>query len=206
MTTEASFPPAHPAQRAASAWLLIPILTGALVALALGTYGHVHDPEGKRIFALVFTGTLNMKVWFATFAMSLAVVQVLTALRFFNVIRWPSPQPRWTVPVHRWSGVLAVAFTIPVAYHCLWSLGFGEETPRRLAHSLAGCAFYGMFVTKMFILRSERPWPPFSSNPSPGFWPGWVLGLVGGAVFTALAVVWYSSSLWVFRAVGFPQF
>ncbi|MEX2229149.1 MAG: DUF6529 family protein [Dehalococcoidia bacterium] len=206
MAIAATRPPVHPLRRDVSAWLLIPVLAGALVAIALGTYGQVHDPAGKLIFRLFFTTTLNMKVWFGTFAVMLAVVQVLTSLRFFDVIRWPAPQPRWTVPVHRWSGILAFAVTLPVAYHCLWSLGFGDETPRRLAHSLAGCAFYGALVTKLFILRSERPWPPFSSNPSPGFWPGWVLGLAGGAVFTALVVVWYSSSLWFFRTIGFPQF
>ena len=193
---------AHPNQRPASMWLLIPLLAGALVALSLGVYGQVHAPAGKLIFHLFFSSTLHLKVWFGTFAVILALVQLFTSLRFFEVIRWPAQQPGWIVPLHRWSGVLAFAFTVPVAYHCLWSLGFGEETPRRLAHSLAGCLFYGALVTKLFILRSERPWPPGASKPSPGYWPGWVLGLAGGAVFATLIAVWYTSSLWFFRTVG----
>ena len=65
------------------------------------------------------------------------------------------PAPRRTATVHRWSGTVAFLFTLPVAYHCLWSLGFAETGTRQIAHSIFGCAFYGAFATKMLVLRID---------------------------------------------------
>ena len=50
---------------------------------------------------------------------------------------------------------MAFLFTLPVAYHCLWSLGFAETGARQIAHSIFGCAFYGAFATKMLVLRID---------------------------------------------------
>ena len=57
--------------------------------------------------------------------------------------------PRWVAVAHRWSGSLAFAVSIPVALHCVWSLGFVTTTPRVLVHSIAGSAFYGAYAAKM---------------------------------------------------------
>ena len=54
-----------------------------------------------------------------------------------------------------------------------------------LAHSVLGCAFYGAFVTKMLVLRSNRV-------------PRWALPLIGGLLFAVLAGVRLTSSLWFF--------
>ena len=35
--------------------------------------------------------------------------------------------------------------------------------------------------------------------------PGWALPVLGGATFTALVVLWSTSSLWFFQNVGFPE-
>ena len=71
-------------------------------------------------------------------------------------------------------------FTLPVAYHCLWSLGFQDASTRVLLHSLFGCAVYGAFAAKVLIVRS------------PGT-PGWALPLAGATMFTTLVVVWLTS-------------
>jgi len=95
--------------------------------------------------------------------------------------------------VHRLTGTLAFLLTIPVAYHCLWALGFQDTTDRALAHSIAGCFFFGAFTTKVLVVQVRGL-------------PGWSLPLVGGALFVGLSVVWLTSALWFFREFGFPSF
>ncbi len=197
---------AHPTgtERRSSVWIIAAFLAGAALSLTLGLYGRIHDPSGERIFSLMFSGTLTMKVWLATGATALALVQLATSLRFFEVMHWPRVAPAWLVPVHRWSGIIAILLTLPVAYHCLWALGFSDATPRRLIHSIAGCLFYGAFLAKMLLLRTERPWPFVASSAAPpAFWPGWVFAIAGGLTFSALVVLWYTSSLWFLTTVGF---
>jgi hypothetical protein len=84
-----------------------------------------------------------------------------------------------------------VLVSLPVAFHCLWSLGYQDYENRVLIHSIAGCVFYGAFVSKMLTLHSRRL-------------PNWALPLFGGLVFTAIIVVWLTSALWYFRTFGLP--
>lgn len=172
---------------------LIAGVAGALVALSLGIYGKVHDPTGQALFTLFFSATLNLKAWFATVAICFAGFQLYSALRMFGKISKGKPLPRWLPTAHRISGFGAIAFSLPVAYHCLWSLGFQQLELRQVIHSLAGCFFYGVFVTKVVVLRSGRM-------------PKWALPIAGGALFTALIVVWLTSALWFFSSFGFPSF
>ena len=41
----------------------------------------------------------------------------------------------------------------PIAYHCIFLLGFQETSTRTLAHSFLGCFFYGAFAAKVTIVR-----------------------------------------------------
>lgn len=79
--------------------------------------------------------------------------------------------------------------TVPVAVHCLYALGYQDGSPRVLAHSLAGCAVYGAFVAKMLVLGR------------PGM-PRWAVPVLGALLFTALAALWLTSSLWFFGTSG----
>jgi len=183
------------APRASAVKVAVAFLIGAAVAVGLGVYGRVHDPTGRAIFTLFFSGMLNLKVWFATAAFTCALFQLLTALRMYGKLRVPRVAPSWLGDAHRLSGTLAFLFSLPVAYHCLWALGF-ERHPdplRRFVHSIAGCFFYGAFTAKVVIVRSRRL-------------PGWALPVAGGAVLSALVVIWLTSALWFFRDVGFPRF
>ena len=172
--------------------LLAALLAGAAVAVGLGVYGRIHDPTRHALFTLFFTGTINLKAWFATVVVVLVVVQLLTALRIYGKINVPRQVPSWLGDVHRLSGTLAFIFSLPVAYHCLWALGFDKhiDHTRRFVHSLLGCFFYGAFAAKMVVVRSVDM-------------PRWALPLVGGAVFSAAVGVWLTSSLWFFQHVGF---
>jgi hypothetical protein len=176
-------------------------LAGAAVAVLLGVYANEHTPTREKPYTLVFTDTIQLKVWFATAAVVLAVVQVLLAMRLYGKLHWPKQAPSWLGDAHRLVGIVAFALTLPVAYHCLWALGWqsvdmaGESSTRVLVHSIVGCAFYGAFVTKVLCVRVKGL-------------PGWALPVAGGLVFAALVVVFITSSLWYFvdRPAGFPLF
>ena len=130
-----------------------------------------------------------MKVWLASAAAALAMVQVLLAAWLYGKLG--TDPPAWVGGAHRISGRLAFLLTIPVAYHCLWSLGFQGTDGRVLAHSLLGCAVYGAFAAKVVIVRSERL-------------PGMALPIAGGMMFAALVSVWYTSGLWFISEEGLP--
>jgi hypothetical protein len=159
-----------------------PLSVGALVAVALGVYGRLHEPTGVAINVAGFSSFLAVKTWLATVAAVLGLVQLASARALYR------GHPK-VAPLHRWSGRAAVAFTIPVVAHCLYALGFQYGEPRVLIHSLLGCFFYGAFVAKMLTLsRTDAP--------------KWLLPVVGGALFTALIGLWLTSALWFFTTFG----
>ena len=174
--------------------LLPAALIGAAVAVLLGVYGRNHDAAGQALFTFGFSGTINMKAWLATIVFALAITQLLLALWMYGKLGRASAPP-WVAPTHRLVGTLAFLVSLPVAYHCLWSLGF--KTPsngtRVFWHSLFGCAFYGAFTVKVLAVRSRRM-------------PNWTLPVVGGLVFALLVGLWFTSSLWFFDHSGFPSF
>ena len=199
MTDTTPLPPRHPdADRAAAvvapsaAGSLVPLAAvGAAVSLSLGVYGRFHTPTGQGIVAFGFPAVLPMKAWFTTLAAALVIVQVLSAAWMWGRLPGVGRAPSGLAAAHRWSGTLAFLLTLPVAYHCLWALGFQQTTTRVLVHSILGCAFYGIFVTKMLALRSDRLGPL-------------ALPVVGGVLSACLVGLWFTSSLWFFTNVGFP--
>ena len=94
--------------------------------------------------------------------------------------------------VHRISGRVAFIFTLPVAYHCLWSLGFQSSSTRVLLHSIFGCCVYGAFAAKVLIVRSRGL-------------PAWALPVAGGLMLSTLVLVWLTSALWLIDHQGFPS-
>lgn len=165
------------------------IVAGALVAVALGVYGSVHEPTGRGTFTLGFVSVVAMKVWLASVAGLLGLVQVATALWFYG--RLGRPAPPVVAVVHRANGALVVLLTLPVAYDCLWSFGFQAYDTRTLVHSLLGCLLYGALVTKLVVLHG-----PATS--------GWLLPAAGGLLFTVLVGVVLTSSVWYLVEVGVP--
>jgi Family of unknown function (DUF6529) len=171
--------------------LIVILLIGAVVALSLGVYGNIHDPSGRSLVTLAFSRTINLKVWFATAAFALALFQLGSSLRFYGKIG-KGRAPRWLRPAHRISGTLAFVLVVPVAYHCLWALGFqAHQGTRVLIHGVAGCFFFGALTSKVLIVESPKT-------------PRWALPAIGGALFAVLTVVWLSSALWFFTNVEFP--
>jgi hypothetical protein len=104
----------------------------------------------------------------------------------------PGQAPEWAGTAHRISGRLAFIVSLPVAYHCLWSLGFQHTDTRVLFHSLLGCAFYGAFAAKVTIVRSKGL-------------PGLALPVAGGLTFVILVGVWLTSAYWLIDNSGWPD-
>jgi hypothetical protein len=193
MTTQ---PVARPQTHSdAAVKLFIALVAGGAVSLALGVYSNVHDPTGEQPYTLFFSGTIELKVWFATAVVVLAFVQVLLGARLFDKIHVPRHAPPWLGDAHRLVGTVAFALSLPVAYQCLWALGFQSTDTRVLVHSILGCVFYGAFVTKVLAVRMHGL-------------PDRTLPLVGGFVFAVLVGIWLTSSVWFFtsRYAGTPLF
>jgi hypothetical protein len=170
------------------AWLAIPLLVLALFTLTVGLVAMqtAREPYATPFFHLFFTDTRHMKAWLATAAVALACSQLLTAARIYQLLRLP-PKGRFYHYVHRWSGRAAIVFTLPVAYHCVFLLGFGTHSPRVLIHSLLGSALYGAVAAKVLVVR----WTRFAP---------WVLPVAGSLLFAVLLGLWLTSALWFFTA------
>jgi mono/diheme cytochrome c family protein len=169
-------------ERRSYRWVAVPLLAFAVVSLTAGLLAR-HELRSKGYFRLFFSDPIHLKAGFATAAAVLACFQVFTAAWIFRKLPWP--KPAWVNPAHRWSGRLAFACTLPVAYHCIFKLGFRTPSTRVAVHGLLGCAVYGAFAAKVTIVRLRR-------FPTP------VLPLAGGLLFAALIGVWYTSALWLY--------
>jgi hypothetical protein len=178
------------APRPSAAYAFSALAAGAVVAVALGVYGRTHDPTGETIVTFGLGGLASMKVWLSVVVGALAVVQVTTALWMYGHLGLRVP-PRLGL-VHRTSGALAVLTSLPVAYHCLWSLGYQSGSPRVFLHSLAGCVFYGAFVAKILGLHGRRA-------------PGWLVPCAAGLLLTALVLVVGTGAGWYVSEFGWPS-
>ena len=167
------------------------VLVGATVAVATGAYARVHEPAGRPLFVLGFSGMLQMKTWLTTAATLLLAVQLVTALWMWGRLPGAGAAPSWAPVLHRWVGSTAFVLTLPVAFHCIWSIGFVTSSTRALVHGLVGCVFYGAYASKMLALRVRGL-------------PGWALPILGGTVLASLVLIWLTSALWFFTRAGVP--
>ncbi len=176
--------------RPSRAWLALPIVIFALISLTIGMVAHqtVRSPYSVPFFHLFFSDTLHMKVWLVTAALVLGFFQLLTAARIYDLLRLP-PKGRFYNFVHRWSGRTAIALTLPVAYHCIFQLGFDMSDTRVYVHSLLGSSLYGAFIAKVLIVRLDR-------------FPAWALPIAGGVLFSVVLGLWLTSAAWFFSTHG----
>jgi len=171
-------------------WLALLLVVFALITLTVGLIagGTVREPYATPFFHLFFRDVLHMKAWLVTAVVVLACGQLLTAARIYELLRFP-PKGRLYQVVHRWSGRTAILMTLPVAYHCIFLLGFSANSPRVLIHSLLGSALYGAVVVKVLVVRAGSRFA------------AWVLPVAGGLLFSILLGLWLTSAL-VFFAAG----
>jgi hypothetical protein len=162
---------------------------GLAVAAALAAYAQAHPGDGAALTTLGFSSLLQMKAWLTTAAAALVVVQVLSALAMWGRLPGVKDAPSWVPGLHRWTGTVAFLLTLPVAFHCVWSLGFEDESTRVLVHSVAGCTLYGVFAAKMLALRLRGL-------------PSATVPVLGGLLAGVIVVLWFSSALWFFGQSG----
>ena len=165
----------------------VTLVIGAFVAVGLGVFGRVHDPQFFSINLAGFSSGVAVKTWLATMAIVIALFQFGSAFAMYGLLGGRAPG--WISTAHVWSGRLAVLASVPVAVHCLYALGFQGADTRVLFHSLFGCFFYGAFVTKMLLLTRKGL-------------PAWVIPIAGGLVFFGLVFIWLTSALWFFQTSG----
>jgi hypothetical protein len=121
------------------------------------------------------------------------IVTSVFSSAIFGKIKWALPGKIFGASigtVHRWSGRLAFLFTLPVAFHCIFILGFQTYSTRVLIHSILGSFFYGFFAVKVLVVRDHSL-------------PGWALPVAGGTLFAVLASLWFTSAYWYFTTVRF---
>ncbi|OBA98754.1 hypothetical protein A5662_16005 [Mycobacteriaceae bacterium 1482268.1] len=178
----------RPAATTGGVAILAAVLLGAAVAIGLGAFGRIHEPQFFSVSVAGFSSGTAVKTWLATLAVTLAVSQLVSAFVMYRLV--PGGRaPSWIGIAHVWSGRLAVLATVPVAVHCLYALGFQSGDSRVLFHSLFGCFFYGVFVTKMVLLTRKTVRP-------------WAIPIAGGLLFFVLVYVWLTSALWFFQTTG----
>ena len=71
---------------------------------------------------------------------------------------------------------------LPVAFHCIFILGFQDVNARVLTHSIMGSFVYGVFAVKMLFVHDRDH-------------PRWTLPLLGGTMFAVLVSLWATSAL-----------
>jgi hypothetical protein len=163
---------------------------GTLVTVSIGLLERrmLAAPHPISYIHLVFSDTLYMKAWLASATLVFAVGQLITAARMYGVIRI-SPGTGFYHVVHRWSGRVAMALTLPVAFNCLFELGVHPVDMRIMVHAILGAFIYGVFVAKFLLLRIEGA-------------PGWLLPVVGSALSTTVLGLWLTSAYWLFNLYG----
>jgi hypothetical protein len=162
-------------------------LLGLGVAVALYAAGRLHQPDYTfSLFGQQGLGALSLKSALATAVLGLAGVQLLLALWMFRKLPIRLAAPRRTGLVHRITGLVLFALTVPIAVHCLIAYGVRLTSPRIAVHSLAGCLFYGAFTAKVLLVRSRRL-------------PGWAVPAAGGLLALIVGVLWYTSALWFYQ-------
>ena len=92
------------------------------------------------------------------------------------------PAPPWAPTLHRLIGTIAFGLSIPVVFHCIWTLGYRSDDLRVVAHSVLGCVAYGLYVTKLLTVRTgdERP--------------VWALPVVGSLLGSIMLAIWWTSA------------
>lgn len=173
-------------QQARRGRLLVAALLLIAITAGLFALGRLRQPSyGTGFFGSQGGAGLALKSELASFALGLACLQVLLALRLYGKLPGPGQSGRLVPLTHRVAGFIAVAVTVPVALHCLIAYGVQLTSARVAVHSLAGCFLYGAVVAKLLLVHSRRL-------------PGWALPVAGGTLAVLIAVLWATAALWYY--------
>jgi hypothetical protein len=176
------------------AWILTAAVLafGAAVGVAVFLIGrHVTPDYTTGLFGTHLVDAVRLKARLATALLALALVQLGLAVWIYGRMPGAPAAPRRVSTLHRVVGILLFLLSVPISIHCIQTYGVVLTPARAAVHSIAGCFFYGAFAAKVLVVRSRRL-------------PGRLLPVVGGALVTAVAVIWYTSALWFFDDYHLP--
>ena len=136
------------------------LVAGAAAALALGAYSVLHDPTGRDFLLYGFDSAASWKSALTLIVAVLFVAQAALAFKLAGLFGLRAATRGWLADFRRLILTLAVGFSVPVAFHCLWVLGFRSDSLAVSLHSILGCVAYGCVVAALW---PDRP-SPSSAN------------------------------------------
>jgi len=169
--------------------LAVPIGAGAATALALGFYSSIHDPTGRDFVLTGFDSAASWKSALASITVFLFLMQVSLGLRMTGRVGPRRPTPPWAPDFHRLVGTVAFGVSLPVVFHCVWSLGYQAGESRISVHAILGCIAYGMYVAKVIAARTDDR-------------PQWALPVAGSLLGILMLAVWWTSALVHYAGTG----
>jgi uncharacterized protein DUF6529 len=128
--------------------------------------------------SLMRDNVTEVKVMLASVATALAVYQLVLIAVGYGKLRLPFLAGRTASTAHRTIGDVIALLLIVVGVACLSVYGFDDDAT---AHVLAGSALLVVLTVKVAVVRR-------------GLGLGRALPLLGGTVFTLLAVTWATSA------------
>ncbi|MGW3957787.1 DUF6529 family protein [Streptomyces sp. NPDC004752] len=174
---------AHPAdhrRRYDVLWMLLPVA----VTVGLYWYGREHTPDyANSLFGQRGNDARGLKARLGSALLCLALIQLFLALWIYGLLPALRTASHRVHTAHRLIGLTAFLLSLPIAWHCITAYGVRLTDTRVALHSLTGCFLYGAFVAKVIVVRHRR-------------WPSWALPLAGGALVTAIALLWYAAAFW----------
>ena len=151
------------------------LAAGTAVALALGAYSVLHEPTRRDFVLYGFESAASWKSALTLVVAVLFVAQAALGFKLAGMLGFRVPTRAGLAELRRLVATLAVGFSVPVAFHCVWVLGFRSDSSAVTLHSILGCVAYGCVVAALW---PDRP-NPSSATTSVG---SWVL-LVGATQF-----------------------
>lgn len=130
------------------------LAAGAAASVALGAYSVVHEPTGRDFVLYSFDSSAEWKNALTLVVALLLIAQAAIGFKLAGLFGLrPAGRP-WLSELRRLIATVAVGLSLPVAFHCVWALGFTSDSPMGALHSILGCIAYGCVVA---ALRPDDP-------------------------------------------------
>jgi len=164
------------------------LAAGAAASVALGAYSVVHEPSGRDFVLYGFDSSAGWKHALTLAVAVLLVAQAAIGFKLAGLFGLRPPGRPWLPELRRLIATAAVGLSLPVAFHCVWALGFGSDSPVGALHSILGCIAYGCVVAALWP-NDRKPAPLDTADRN---WAGAVSAVqyvVGVAAATAAVML-----------------
>ena len=136
---------------------------GAAAAAAIGAYSVIHEPTGRDFVLYGFESSASWKNTLTLVVAVLLVAQAALGVKLAQMFGLGATSRLWLWDLRRLLATLAVGLSLPVAFHCVWVLGFQSDSPLNTLHSILGCVAYGCVVAALWGDRGNRAAAPTGS-------------------------------------------